>query len=157
MSGRRRRALARLSGGLLSSGLLGSSQALLGLSCGGPNLAVPSYPQPDFARSEIVASPPPPPQIESLNAEPPSPGCRWQDGQWLWVSQRWDWRPGGWVQPPEACRYSAPQASWGVSQGSAALYYRPGRWYSVSQPKTCPDPAPCPGAVPESRAASSEP
>jgi hypothetical protein len=137
---------------------LASSQALLGLmSCGGPQLAVDSYPQPDFARSEIVASPPPPTQIETLSGQPPRPGCRWQDGQWLWLSQRWDWRPGGWVLPPEGCRYSAPLARWGVSQGSAALYYTPGRWYSVSQPKTCPDPAPCPGTDPESRAASSEP
>ena len=129
----------------------------LGVACGGSSIAVARYPHPDFAPAEPVGFLPPPAQIEQLESTPPGPGCLWADGQWLWAAQRWDWRPGGWVLPPEGCRYSAPEASWGLSEGSAALYYKPGRWYSLSQPKTCPDPAPCPGAAPESRAASSAP
>lgn len=118
--------------------------ALLG--CGGPDVGVPHYPQPPFATAQRVLLPPPPAQLESLSSEPPSPGCRWVDGQWVWSSQRWDWRPGGWGQPPPDCRYSLPTTTWVEEQGAPALYYRPGRWYSVSEPRACPDPAPCGGA-----------
>ena len=115
------------------------------------NLAVPAQPQPAFAPALRVDSPPPPAQIEYLSSEPPSPGCRWLDGQWQWVSQHWDWRPGGWVPPPADCQYAPPNTTWVVSEGAGALYYRPGRWYSVSEPRLCPDPAPCPGAETRSR------
>ena len=118
--------------------------AVLGCGRAGPGVA--RHPQPPFATTQRVPMPPPPAQLEYLSSEPPSPGCRWVDGQWLWTSQRWNWRPGGWIQPPEGCRYSSPTLTWVEEQGAPALYYRPGRWYSVSEPKACPDPAPCGGA-----------
>ncbi len=120
--------------------------ALLG--CGGADPGVARHPQPAFAAAQRVLLPPPPALPEMLAGDPPSPSCRWVDGQWTWTSQRWDWRPGGWIQPPEDCRYSVPSLTWVEEQGSPALYYRPGRWYSVSERKACPDPAPCgtPGA-----------
>jgi hypothetical protein len=116
------------------------------LACGGANVAVPSYPHPSFALVLRVDSAPPPAQLETLSADPPEPGCRWVDGQWVWTSQRWDWRPGGWIQPPRDCRYSAPSMAWAESQGTSALYYRPGRWYSETEPQMCPDPPPCAGS-----------
>ena len=132
---------------------LGRARLAVGLtlSCGSVRVAVPAHPQPAFASAQLVDSPPPPAQIEYLSDTPPSPGCQWVDGQWLWTSQRWDWRPGGWVQPPPDCEYSLPSSTWVVSQGAGALYYRPGRWYSVNQPKPCSDPPPCPGADVRSR------
>lgn len=114
-------------------------------ACGGAELGVPGHPQPPFASAVRVPMAPPPAQIESLAGEPPTPACRWLDGQWAWTSQRWDWRPGGWIQPPEDCQYSLPGLTWADEQGAPALYYRPGRWYSVKEPKACPDPAPCGG------------
>lgn len=122
-------------------------------ACGGSGLAVPQYPHPEGAPAEPVGFPPPPAQIEHLDAEPPAPGCLWADGQWVWAAQRWDWRPGSWVRPPEGCRYSAPAAVWVPTGEQGTLYYRPGRWYAVNEPRicaeavTCPTPSPLPPAA----------
>lgn len=107
-------------------------------------MTVQSHPQPEFAPAEPVMSPPPPAQIEHFDAVPPAPGCVWADGQWVWALQRWDWRPGGWIRPPEGCRYSAPTTIWAPSSNDrGTLYYRAGRWYSVTEPKVCPEPVSC--------------
>lgn len=115
----------------------------LGIACGGSNLAVPRHPHPDFAPAEPVGFLPPPAQVEQIESTPPAPGCLWADGQWLWAAQRWDWRPGAWIKPPDKCRYSGPTAEWAPGAGAGVLYYRPGRWYSVTEPRICPDPVPC--------------
>ena len=141
-------------GGLLPGGLaLAACAASLGFGvgiggCGGSSPAVPQYPHPEGAPSEAVGFMPPPAPIEQLDAEPPARGCLWADGQWVWKAQSWDWRPGGWVRPPAGCRYSAPTVQWGPGGTSGILYYRPGRWYSVSEPKICPDPVNCPAPSP---------
>ena len=113
------------------------------LCCGGSSVSVPSYPHPEFAPADVVGSLPPPAQIEHLDEAPPLPGCLWADGQWQWNAQRWNWRPGGWIVPPDGCRYSAPEARWSSNASTAVLYYRPGRWYSVTEPKVCKDPMSC--------------
>lgn len=126
------------------------------LACGSGSVSVPSHPHPPFALIEIVASLPPPAQIEHVDVEPPVEGCLWADGRWEWNVQRWDWRPGGWIRPPEGCRYSAPAASWASEGGKAVLYYRPGRWYSLTEPKVCKEPPSCTeGATPETSPALS--
>lgn len=121
--------------------------ALLGLgpACGSPRFDVPRYPHPESSPAEPVSIPPPPAQIEQVAERPPAPGCLWADGQWVWTVQRWDWHPGGWVRPPEGCRYSPPTVQWAPAPGSAQgiLYYRPGRWYAVGEPKICPDAVSC--------------
>ncbi len=114
----------------------------LSLGCGRSSWAVPDYPQPDYAPAQMIPQEPPPAQIEYLPDQPPAPGCRWVDGQWIWASQHWTWQPGGWVHPPADCRYSAPAARWDLAQGRPALYYRLGRWYSLSRPEACV-PVPC--------------
>ena len=119
-----------------------------GAACGGGRLAVPSTPHPESAPREIVLFAPPPAQIEHIDATPPAPGCLWADGQWVWVTQRWDWHAGSWIRPPEGCRYSAPSVAWAPSGETGVLYYRPGRWYSVTEPKICPDPVSCPTQSP---------
>lgn len=128
----------------------GGSRVLVSilLGCGGPNIAVPSHPQPEFATAELVATSPPPAQIENLDVTPPAPGCLWVDGQWAWAAQRWEWQPGGWIRPPEGCQYSAPIASWVATNGPGVLYYRPGRWYSVAARRACPEPEKCPSTSP---------
>jgi hypothetical protein len=115
------------------------------LACGAADFTVPRYPQPDSVPAEPVAFPPPPAQIENLEALPPAPGCLWLDGQWLWATQRWEWRAGGWVRPPEGCQYSAPEAPrWAATDGAGVLYYRPGGWYSIDTARACPYPVSCP-------------
>lgn len=127
----------------------------LGVACGGSSIAVASHPHPDFAPAEPVGFLPPPAQIEQIESAPPSPGCLWADGQWVWAAQRWDWQPGAWIKPPEQCRYSRPAAEWATSGGAGVLYYRPGRWYSVTEPRICPEPVPC--ATPQNPSASPPP
>jgi hypothetical protein len=142
--------------------------ALWSWGCGAADYGVPSYPQPEGSPAEVVAFPPPPAQIEHLNAKPPAQGCLWADGQWVWATQHWNWRPGGWVRPPEGCQYSPPTVQWAASGQTSVLYYRPGRWYSteetagddtaggedasdedtVVQNKPCPDPVSCPAPDP---------
>lgn len=121
--------------------VLGCALSLVG--CGGSSIAVLSHPHPDFAPAEPVSSLPPPARVEQLTSAPPAPGCLWADGQWVWTAQRWDWRPGAWIKPREGCRYSAPSTEWVPVSGAGVLYYRPGRWYSVSEPRICPEPVPC--------------
>ncbi len=113
-------------------------------ACGSSSFAVPRYPHPEGAPAEAVGFPPPPAQIEHLDAKPPAPGCLWADGQWVWAAQRWDWRPGGWIRPPEGCRYSPPAAVWVPTGEQGTLYYRPGRWYAVNEPRICTDAVSCP-------------
>ncbi len=122
------------------------------LACGSASVTVVSHPQPEHAHVEIVPALPPPAQIEHVDGAPPVEGCLWADGRWEWNAQRWDWRPGGWIRPPEECQYSAPAAHWSSEGGRAVLYYRPGRWYSVTEPKVCKEPPSCTdGATPAPR------
>jgi hypothetical protein len=130
-------------GGALMLGL-----GLVALACGAPAFEVPTYPHPEGAPAEPVLFMPPPAQIEHIGAEPPAKGCLWADGQWVWSAQRWEWRPGSWLRPPEGCRYSAPALEWAPGGKSGILYYRPGRWYSVSEPAHCPAPVICPSQSP---------
>jgi hypothetical protein len=113
-------------------------------ACGGSGFAVRSYPQPDFAPAQAVGFAPPPAQIETVAEEPPARGCLWADGQWIWAGARWDWQPGSWIYPPAGCRYSGPTSRWVAAAGASLLYYRPGRWYSETEPKACPEPVGCP-------------
>jgi hypothetical protein len=121
---------------------------MLGLGCGSPRYDVPRYPHPAGSPAQPVALLPPPAQIEALDEKPPARGCLWADGQWVWAAQRWDWRPGGWVRPPEGCRYSPPTVQWAPGGEKGVLYYRPGRWYSVTEPKIGADAVSCIPASP---------
>src|SRR5262245_19995564 len=113
----------RAPGAVGAARAVGAAVALAAaLSCGGADLGVPAHPQPAFALAQRVPLPPPPAQVEALSGTPPSPACRWVDGQWTWTSQRWDWRPGGWIQPREGCRYSLPSLTWVEEEGAPALY-----------------------------------
>ena len=132
------RPLAALAIGLALGGIAGS-----GLACGSPSYEVARYPHPEGPPPEPVSFLPPPAQIEQLDEKPPAPGCLWADGQWVWKAQRWDWRPGSWVRPPAGCRYSPPTVQWAPGGEKGILYYRPGRWYSVSEPKICAEAVSC--------------
>jgi hypothetical protein len=144
-----------ISRGAQGAKTLGALLALgVGLGCGSPSYDVPRYPHPDGAPAQPVGLLPPPAAIEQLDEKPPAKGCLWADGQWVWAAQRWDWRPGGWVRPPEGCRYSPPTVQWAPGGEKGVLYYRPGRWYSVSEPKVCPDAVSCLPSNPSSVSAS---
>jgi hypothetical protein len=145
---------------------LGALGASAGWACGASDIVVPSYPQPEGAPAEVVSFPPPPAQVEHLDAKPPAEDCLWADGQWVWATQHWNWRPGAWVRPAEGCQYSPPTVHWAPSAETGGetslLYYRPGRWYAIDdaagsentggetpvQPKPCPDPVSCPAPNP---------
>jgi hypothetical protein len=122
--------------------------ALALASCGSPGILVPSHPHPEDAPAEPVLFLPPPARVEHIAEEPPAQGCLWADGRWVWSAQRWEWHSGSWIRPPANCRYSAPTVEWGPGGKSGILYYRPGRWYAVSEPETCPEPVSCPHQSP---------
>jgi hypothetical protein len=141
-----------------ASGLCRSATGLACLAaCGHASPAVPNVPQPDFAPLQVVPFAPPVAQVEYLSEAAPAPDCGWVDGQWVWGDQHWNWQPGSWIVPPEGCRHSAPILHWAMTQGAPTLYYRPGRWYSLSQPKACPDPLPCPSRHPPAAATPTAP
>jgi hypothetical protein len=134
----------------------GAVGVVTGWACGAADLGVPSYPHPEGSPAEVVTFPPPPAQIEHLDAKPPARGCLWAGGQWVWATQHWNWRPGSWVLPPEGCQYSAPTVQWAPVGETTVLYYRPGRWYSVDEPKLCPDPVSCPAQSPVRSSSSND-
>jgi hypothetical protein len=47
------------------------------------------------------------------------------------------------VHPAELCYYALPVINWVARGPSGVLYYRPGRWYSSVETRTCPDPPRC--------------
>jgi hypothetical protein len=129
--------------------LLCSVLALSG--CGGASYAVRTQPQPAFAQAIEVPQAPLPARIEYVTPTPPEQGCRWVDGKWDWQGAGWRWEPGSWVRPPALCYYSLPVLNWVARGRIGVLYYRPGRWYSSVESRTCPDPPRCgpdpPGAA----------
>jgi hypothetical protein len=46
----------------------------------------------------VVGTTPPPPQPETFVVAP-SPDYVWVEGSWLWLGDRWSWRPGYWHKP----------------------------------------------------------
>jgi hypothetical protein len=151
--------IARVSGLKMPFPSVAGLAALAALGCGTSSFEVPTYPHPDGAPAEVVGFMPPPAQVEHLDSKPPARGCRWADGQWIWAAQRWDWRAGAWIRPPEGCRYSPPTVQWATvrrapsesneqTDKQGVLYYRPGRWYSVGEPKACAEPVICPTESP---------
>jgi hypothetical protein len=91
----------------------------------GPSLARPD-PAPVSATDYVpVTFPPRPPPIEFI---PPSPekGAVWVDGTWDWDGERYGWRAGRWVLPPEGARYAA----WTLvrRKEDGQLFFAPSTW-----------------------------
>lgn len=95
-----------------------------------------------------VGYPPPPAQIEELQAELPGrPECRWLDGHYEWRGRRWQWQPGKWIVPPRDCAYAPASVSYSRPP-NAKLYYAPPRWYPLTGKRPCDAVVPC---IPEIR------
>ncbi len=106
------------------------------LACGRSRLPLPAYGDqpPGFPESRCVPWPPPPAKPE-LTGEPPSERAVWVDGEWIWNGRgtgprsyagEWDWRPGGWVEPPFGATYARARLE---RMPSGALAWYPGHWH----------------------------
>ena len=108
----------------------GVALASAALACGAERLPGPAYVGQPTAALVEVPYPPPPARAEYV---PRSPNERavWIDGEWIWQGQRYGWKPGRWVIPPDdgALSHGAAYAPWTTVRNSAGtLYLAGGTW-----------------------------
>lgn len=110
---------------------------LAALACGSSLHEVPRGPHDvALAQAVVVSSAPPPAKVEQIPMSPRAQ-CAWQDGQWLWVAQHWEWRPGSWVLPAAGCHYADPIMTWAQAAQRGVLYYTHGAWYPDRPGEPC--------------------
>jgi hypothetical protein len=122
------------------------------LGCGSRLRAAPTGLPTHGAEAVVVAYPPPPAQVQHIDADP-GPPCAWVDGYWRWVGRHWRWMSGGWVVPPPGCVISLPVVAWLPTETGGTLYYWPPMWFRTGGTDAdCPTPEPCgrSGAMPTS-------
>ncbi len=122
-------------------GSVGTLFVVLWAGCGSRQVATTNCVDP-----EVVGYPPPPAQVERLEA-PPDPRCQWLDGSWEWVGRRWQWKQGAWGVPPAGCSLAAPIMVWLPGGGAGVLYYRGASSCptksQTDKPARCGVPKPC--------------
>jgi hypothetical protein len=99
--------------------------ALVG--CGG-SLPAPEVAEHPLAAYREVPYPPPAALAETIPERPERDGAVWIDGEWIFHSQGFVWRRGGWVVPPPGSRF-APWRSWYRRDGRLML--ASGTWYDA--------------------------
>jgi hypothetical protein len=113
------------------------------VTCGLPRLPAPPYVrQPTSALAE-VPFPPPPARIESVPRQPEDRAV-WVDGEWIWQTRRYAWKPGRWVIPPAGARF-APWATVRDARGTLYLARGTGRDDTGAE---VPEPPPLATGVP---------
>jgi hypothetical protein len=119
------------------------------VGCGSELRAAPTGLPAHGAEAVVVEYPPPPAQVEHIDADPGSP-CAWVDGHWNWVGRHWRWVSGGWVVPPPGCVISRPVLAWLPTEAGGTLYYWPPMWFRQAggTDAGCPAPEPCGRAGP---------
>ncbi|HMR06945.1 MAG TPA: hypothetical protein PKA88_14270 [Polyangiaceae bacterium] len=109
----------------------GGAAILCALACGAcsrDRIGPPRGSHLDIWPSDTAEFPPPPARAEVVSTNPGGK-CVWLDGHYHWEARRWEWKPGGWLVPPEGCHYAAPSLTWSTGRGQGALLYTPPRWY----------------------------
>lgn len=105
-------------------------------ACGGSRVPLPEYGEhpESFPEARCVPWPPPPAKPEQTGA-PPSERSVWVDGEWVWNGRgtgprsyvgEWDWKPGGWVEPPFGATFARSKLE--RLPGGALAWY-PGHWH----------------------------
>ncbi len=105
-------------------------------ACGRARVAEPDYGEHPPQASEAACIPFPPPAAKPEEPGEPPPGkAVWIDGEWLWrsrggqpgsVAGKWEWKPGGWVDPPADGKYARAAL---VRMPNGALAYYPPHWH----------------------------
>jgi hypothetical protein len=103
--------------------------AALLVACGGSTQLVATGPHPPHIQDFVeVPYPPPPAQVEEIQAAHSDLSCAYVSGHYEFETRRWLFRPGRWVRIPADCYYAPPLIAWSKS-GDNRLYYTPPRWY----------------------------
>ncbi len=113
------------------------------LGCGSELRTVPLGARSGQISSLLVDYPPPPAQVEELDADPGEP-CAWLDGHWEPSGATWEWHPGGWVVPPTGCHYAPSQIVWRPSPEGAKRHHVAGGWFpDAASARACAEPRSC--------------
>ena len=98
----------------------------ISLACGSGSVQVQQRP-PESLDFIVVPGPPPVVPVEIV---PPQPrkDAAWVDGQWAWGGDRWQWKLGGWVIPPEGASLSAWLYSY---QKDGRVRFWPATWLNA--------------------------
>jgi hypothetical protein len=95
----------------------------LGLACGAASPELTRR-APDPLAFILVPRPPPVVPVE-IQPRQPVKTAIWVEGHWLWAGDRWRWKDGGWLVPPEGASLS----SWVYSYGEdGRVRFWPATW-----------------------------
>ncbi len=102
---------------------------VIGVACATGIKRVPTTTTPpDQPRGQVVPHPPPPAFPEVVPDAPPMKGAAWMDGNWRWTGQRYVWRRGGWVVPPNGARL----VPWTLEyETDGTLRFAPSEWLNA--------------------------
>jgi hypothetical protein len=75
----------------------------------------------------VVPTPPPVVPVEIMPPQPRKDAV-WLDGQWAWGGDRWQWKRGGWVVPPEGSSLSVWLYSY---QTDGRVRFWPATWINA--------------------------
>jgi hypothetical protein len=108
---------------LRASPFLAMFLALSAYACrsGVPHPAAASHPASAFVE---VDYPPPPAHVEFVPVQPANL-ARWVNGEWLWTGQRWAWKQGAWMVPPEGAGFAKATL---FRRTDGKLLFAPGAW-----------------------------
>lgn len=96
------------------------------LACGGASS--PATRRPPAVLDFILVPRPPPVVPVEIQPHQPVKDAVWVEGQWLWAGERWQWKHGGWVVPPEGATLSV----WAYSyQQDGRVRFWPATWLNA--------------------------
>jgi hypothetical protein len=95
----------------------------LSVACGSRSVQLRQRP-PELLDFIVVPTPPPVVPVEIMPPQPRKDAV-WLDGQWAWGGDRWQWKRGGWVSPPEGATLSMWLYSY---QTNGLVRFWPGTW-----------------------------
>lgn len=126
--------------------VLGVGPAVIVLSsfaCGRAHVPEPDYRAHPTNAAEALCVPYPPPAAKPEDTgAPPSSRAVWVDGEWIWHSRggppgamlgKWEWKGGGWEEPPSGASYSRGTL---VRMKNGSLAWYPPHWHTSDQYKS---------------------
>jgi hypothetical protein len=98
----------------------------ISIACGSRSVQLQHHP-PQLVDFIIVPTPPPVVPVEIVPPQPREDAV-WVDGQWDWDGDRWQWKRGGWIIPPEGSSLSVWLYSY---QKDGRVRFWPATWINA--------------------------